>query len=439
MRNWPNSTLGEVVEFTNGGAWKQSEYAEAGIPVVRVSDIHDETIYLDGCKFLSLSSVERYQKHVLHEGDVVIATVGSHPTQPGSVVGRMARVPTSADGAFLNQNAVRLAPVDTRMDRVYLRYLSVTRPFRDYIIAHARGSANQVRIAISALGNMPIALPPSHIQQRIGSVLSAYDALIENNTRRIKILEQMAQMIYREWFVNFRFHGQEKVTMVESEVGLIPQGWCVEPLERNLRVLETGSRPKGGVASFNEGVPSIGAESISGVGRFDYAKTKYVPIEYFHKMTKGVLQDRDVLVYKDGGQPGNFHPHVSLVGEGFPFSTMVINSHVYRLRVTDRITQDYLYYHLTSDESMSWMRLHGTGSAIPGLARKDLLRLPLVVPPKTLVQRFDRIASLLTSLILITARRTRNLRITREYLLPKLISGEVSVEQFEAEAVAQGV
>ncbi len=72
---------------------------------------------------------------------------------------------------------------------------------------------------------MPICLPAIERQREIGDILSAYDDLIENNTRRIKILEQMAQMLYREWFVNFRFPGHEKVSMVESELGLIPEGW----------------------------------------------------------------------------------------------------------------------------------------------------------------------------------------------------------------------
>ena len=79
----------------------------------------------------------------------------------------------------------------------------------------------------NALHMLPVKVPPIPAQQRIASILSAYDDLIENNTRRIKILEQMAQMLYREWFVNFRFPGHEKVNMVESELGLIPEGWKI--------------------------------------------------------------------------------------------------------------------------------------------------------------------------------------------------------------------
>ena len=83
----------------------------------------------------------------------------------------------------------------------------------------------------NALHMLPVRIPPHWAQEKIASILSAYDDLIENNTRRIKILEQMAQMLYREWFVNFRFPGHEKVKIVESELGLIPEGWTVRNVE----------------------------------------------------------------------------------------------------------------------------------------------------------------------------------------------------------------
>jgi type I restriction enzyme S subunit len=143
--------LDDVAEFTNGGAWNQDEYVESGIPVVRVSDISDKTISLDSCKYLPSESLEKYKKHILFEGDLIIATVGSHPTQPASVVGKAAIIPNQANGALLNQNAVRIRPKNDLLDKGYLRHLGQSQFFRDYVISHARGSANQVRISIGAL------------------------------------------------------------------------------------------------------------------------------------------------------------------------------------------------------------------------------------------------------------------------------------------------
>lgn len=278
---------------------------------------------------------------------------------------------------------------------------------------------------------MKVRIPPLPTQRKIAGILSAYDDLIENNTRRIAILEEMAQAIYREWFVNFRFPGHEKVKLVDSPLGKIPAGWRITSLNDILTVLETGSRPKGGVSEIKEGVPSIGAENIMGAGQYDFAKTKYVPLEFFQRMRQGILCDRDVLVYKDGGKPGYFIPHISIVGSGFPYSEMVINSHVYRLRASSPFSQELLYYHLSSEEMLHWMHLHGGGAAIPSIARKDLQRLPVMVPPAEIASRFTMFAEPTLTQILILARKNQNLRQTRDLLLPKLISGKLDVEELD--------
>ncbi len=286
-------------------------------------------------------------------------------------------------------------------------------------------------------------VPRLPTQRKIASILSAYDDLIENNTRRIAILEEMAQAIYREWFVNFRFPGHENVKLVDSPLGQIPEGWEVSTLGDCLSVLETGNRPKGGVGAITEGVVSIGAESIVGAGQFDFSRTKFIPTEYFEKMRKGIVEDRDVLVYKDGGKPGYFIPHVSFFGNGFPFQVMALNSHVYRLRGSDGVSQEFLYYHLSSEEMLHWMHLNGSGAAIPSIARKDLVRLPVVLPPQSVMKRFTDFAGDCLSQILTTARKSQNLRITRDLLLPKLISGKLDVEDLDidvgrtAEALAE--
>ncbi|GAH00508.1 unnamed protein product, partial [marine sediment metagenome] len=175
MNNWKVAHLEELVEFTNGGAWKASEYVDEGIPVVRVSDIHNGTIILDKCKYLPQESLKKYMKNVISQGDLIITTVGSHPTQPGSVVGRSAIVPKSAHGALLNQNAVKITSVNLGLEQEYLAYLGKSQLFRNFIKSRARGSANQVRIAISELSKMEIPIPPLYIQRKIADILSAYD------------------------------------------------------------------------------------------------------------------------------------------------------------------------------------------------------------------------------------------------------------------------
>ncbi|MFV1918152.1 restriction endonuclease subunit S [Sphingomonas sp. MJ1 (PH-R8)] len=216
------------------------------------------------------------------------------------------------------------------------------------------------------------------------------------------VLEELAVTIFRSQFV--KFEGCSRFD--ESELGDVPHGWRVCELGELLDVLETGSRPAGGVKEFNSGMPSIGAESIIGLGKFDYAKTKFVPVSFFEKMRRGHIQDMDVLVYKDGGKPGQFEPHISIFGAGFPYEQASINEHVYRARVKPPLTQAFLYFWLTTPLMMEEMRRRGTGVAIPGLNSTAVKELPIIVPPSDVVQKFDAIAEPIIRKLLIEATPT---------------------------------
>jgi len=108
--------LDDVCEFINGGAWSDKEYASEGIPVVKVTNIANGAISGDALSFLPASSFEKYKKHMLKLGDLIVTTVGSHPTQPGSVVGRTAAVSKEFEGAFLNQKCCLYQGKKTRLD-----------------------------------------------------------------------------------------------------------------------------------------------------------------------------------------------------------------------------------------------------------------------------------------------------------------------------------
>ena len=257
----------------------------------------------------------------------------------------------------------------------------------------------------------------------------------------------MARALFKSWFVDFdpvrakmagRDHGLPQHLadlfpdrLVDSELGEIPDGWEMRALETALVELEVGSRPKGGVSRYAEGVPSIGAESIVGLGFFDYSKTKYVPREFFEAMRKGHVKNRDVLLYKDGGRPGEFEPNMTLVGDGFPFQIFAINEHVYRLRATLALGQNFLFFWLSSDLVMEEMRIKGTGVAIPGLNSTQVKSLTTLYPASEVISAFDAIAGSLVAQVLASCNESRTLSTLREAVLPKLISGELRVRDVE--------
>jgi len=163
------------------------------------------------------------------------------------------------------------------------------------------------------------------------------------------------------------------------------------------------------------------------VGDFDYAKTKFVSHEFFDGMKSGKLESRDVLLYKDGGKPGIFLPRVSMFGDGFPFDVCGINEHVFRIRTRTSLSQSFLYYWLWSDIAMHELKQRGGKAAIPGINQADVREVPVLVPGKLVLDQFNEIAEALISRILSNAKEVRTYSELRDSLLPRLMSGRITV------------
>jgi type I restriction enzyme S subunit len=336
---------------------------------------------------------------------------------------------------------------ETLIDPGFLYFWMYGREF----FVQFKGVAGQTDMAeyvsLSDQRRMHITLPPLPEQRAIAHILGTLDDKIELNRRMSETLEAMARALFKSWFVDFdpvrakmenRDPGLPQALadlfparLVDSELGEIPEGWEVTVLDDALTELEVGSRPKGGVAAYSGGVPSIGAESIVGLGIFDYSKTKYVPQEFFDRMTKGHLKSRDVLLYKDGGRPGEFEPHVTLFGDGFPFKTAAINEHVYRLRAKSDLGQEFLFFWLSSELVMEEMRIKGTGVAVPGLNSTQVKSLTSLLPPPPVAKAFAGFAEPCVARVLAACNESRTLAALRDTLLPKLISGELRVKDAE--------
>jgi type I restriction enzyme S subunit len=258
------------------------------------------------------------------------------------------------------------------------------------------------------LSALPVEVPPADEQRRIADVLGALDDLIDVNQVIRATLDRNGLALVED--------------LLARKLGLE-----VIPLGEAARIIETGRRPLGGVRGITEGVPSIGAESIKGLAVFDFSKTKFVPADYAAQMRTGVLESRDVLVYKDGGKPGDFRPHVGMFGDRFPFAHMTINEHVYRLRATAPLTEPYLYFWLTSEASMAAMRRLGTGAAIPGLNTQALKAVPVAVPPSDVQGRLYAALDALVGEALAAASEAHQLAQARDEFLPLLLCGRMRV------------
>ena len=202
--------LGDICNFYNGGAWSQNEFTEAGYPVLKVSNCKSNGFEISDVSYIPYDIAQKSKINKLQIDDVIIATVGSHPNLVESAAGRSCVVTTAVVGFYLNQNAVCLRSKDPNVfSQKYLGYLAASAPFKHYIQSRGKGAANQMRIAISAIKDFSFVLPDIEVQKAVGTILSAYDDLIENNQKQIKLLEEAAQRLYKEWFVDLRFPGHE--------------------------------------------------------------------------------------------------------------------------------------------------------------------------------------------------------------------------------------
>ena len=341
--------------------------------------------------------------------------------------------------SFTNQQINTIVP-NSKVEPSFLYYS--LRPRKQELLA--LGATTGVRTPIlnkSAFCDLKVKLPPLPVQRRIAGILSAYDELMENSQRRIRILEAMARALYREWFVHFRFPEHEKVKMVhppscpgEASVktdGDIPQGWEMTTLGAHLAALESGKRPKGGIRDVEDGVPSIGAENINGIGRHDFAGEKFIPREFFQEMRKGVVRDRDVAIYKDGAYIGKS----SYFRDGFPHSECCVNEHVFLLRANGvRLKQNVLYLWLQESDTVQTIRSKNANAAQPGINQQTVGGLELILPDEKTAAHFDRLVEPLLAEIINLSKRIQNLRRTRDLLLPRLLSGQVELKAEEARA-----
>ena len=264
-------------------------------------------------------------------------------------------------------------------------------------------------------------------QKKIAKVLSNYDDLIENNTKRIDILEDMAKKLYKEWFVDFKFPGHENIEFKTSELGNIPSDWNVLHIGDIISTIESGSRPKGGINPRDNEIPSIGAENILGLGKYDYSKEKYISLKFFEKMKKGKIQNNDVLLYKDGAKLGR----KSIFGDSFPYEKCVINEHVFILRCNTKCSQYYLYFTLDTKENTDNIIKLNANAAQPGINQEQVKGLKILVAPMEIIRAFDLKIASIVSQIFNLCKKNRNLQQTRDMLLPRLMSGEIDVEDLE--------
>jgi len=308
--------------------------------------------------------------------------------------------------------------IDTnKLSNRYLYY--AMQPKLDLLRSISTGVATKF-LTLTILNDLDFEVPSFPTQRKIAAILSAYDDLIENNTRRIKILEEMAQALYREWFVHFRFPGHEKFKMVASRIANIPRGWEVKKLS------EFVSTKYGYTESSNTepvGPKYLRGMDINKTSYIDWSEVPYCPITPDdHSAYRLKLGDVVVIRMADPGKVGIVEQEVDAVFASYLIRVAPMDS---------RLSPYFLFYLMASTEYYGYITGASTGTTRKSASASVIADYEFLLPPKELVMEFERRVTEIRLLLTTVLKQTVNLRRTRDLLLPKLISGEIDVSNFD--------
>jgi len=263
-------------------------------------------------------------------------------------------------------------------------------------------------------------LPLIDTQRKIAAVLSAYDYLVENNNRRIKLLEEVAKRLYQEWFADFRYPGHKNVLLVDSEIGPIPRGWKVLAIEDVGRLVTGTTPPSGAPEWWGSEVAFVTPTDLS-YGRIWVAPERRLSALGAQKLASRLLPTGAVCFTCIGATIGK----ICITHEP-SITNQQINSVI---PATDRVNSDFLFHKLTTDAD----RIRGTagGAATPIISKSSFGAIRLGWPPLDLQNLFGRHVHECHELVASLERQNEVLRSSRDLLLPLLISGEIDVAHLD--------
>lgn len=372
---------------------------------------------LEQCTYIKWDKYYESPEIMINPNEIVI-------TKTGSSVGRTTFVRRVVHPMTLNPQLVVLKNISENAE--FLSYYIKSALFQSVLKSIVVGSAIPT-LSQKNLANIMINVPKEvEDQRRIASILSSLDRKIELNNKINADLEEMAQAIFKNWFVDFEPFKDGK--FVDSELGMIPEGWKVSQIADIPHILENGKRPKGG--AVEKGIPSVGAEHVKGMCTYDYSKTKYINCEFAAKLKTGKINGYELMIYKDGGKPGYFIPNFSIFGEGYPFENCYLNEHVFKLDFDgNKEFNIFCYFFFKTEQIMSYFNAQGAKAAIPGINKKDVENIYIFSPDNESVIKFGEFAYPLFKQMLKNAIENRTLFLLRDTLLPRLMSGELEVPE----------
>jgi type I restriction enzyme S subunit len=415
---WRDVTLNDVCMKITDGAHLSPKSVEYGLPMASVKDLTSFGITVDSCRHIAKEDFDKLIRQGCQplEGDVLIAKDGASALDTVCVVRKTMAVVLLSSVAILRPDKSKILPS-------FLRYYLDSETTRSYMKSAFTTGAAIPRVVLKDFKLARIKLPPLPTQRKIAAILSAYDDLIENNLRRIKILEEIAQNLYREWFVKFRFPGHQHARFTDSPLGRIPEGWEVVPMEEVCSRITDGSHrsPK----TTEAGYPMASVKDMHDWG-ITLETCRKISEEEFRDLRRNdcIMRQGDVLIAKDG----SYLKHCFVVEKD---ADVALLSSIAILRPSARIRSHILARTLLEPHIKERMKGYVSGAALPRIVLKEFRRFQLVLPPVIIQEQWALLAGPMIKLCWRLNDKNQNLRRTRDLLLPRVISGEVDVSELD--------
>ncbi len=406
---WPEVRVREIGDVFTGRtpSTRRPEFFGDALFFITPGDMHQGKHVTTTQRHLSQAGGELLRRIRLPPKSVCVSCIG---WQMGETV-------MTSGPSFTNQQINSIVPND-KVDADYIYYSFVPRKQELLSLASSIGVRTPI-LNKSGFCDLRLRLPPRPTQHKIAAILSAYDDLIEKNEKRIKILEEMAQNLYREWFVKFRFPGHAKVKMVDSPLGKIPQGWGVERLGEIFDIVLGGTPSRGNLNFWTNGtVPWINSGKVNDLR----------VIEPSELITENALKSSSAKLMPIGTTL------IAITGATLGQVSFLEIEASANQSVVGVVSKDVTlieWLHQTIRERITGIIKHASGGAQQHINKEVVCEVIVAVPSEYISKAFRNIAFPMYRQIAGLLFKNTNLRQTRDLLLPRLISGEVDVSDLD--------
>lgn len=418
MENWQEKTLGVICAESGGfiqtgpfgSQLHQSDYVTEGIPVIMPKDIKDDRLELKEAAKVSPKMAEKLKKHKLKKNDIIFPRRGD--------LDKRALIDETTEGSLCGTGCLKIYLPEKQLSTQFLyRYLKLPSVV-EWIIGQSIG-ATMENLNTGTLSKIPIRFPDLPTQQHIAGILSAYDELIEVNNQRIKLLEETSRQLYKEWFVRLRFPGYERTQFVKG----LPEGWEVGTCH-NFSDVKGGGTPATTNPIYWDGLIKFYTPTDFS-DEFFCQETEKTITEIGFKNSSTKLFPKYATFITARGTVGN----VNMAGE-----PMAMNQSCFGLIAHRK--EDHFYLFLYTLDMVDFLKQVATGATFDAVTLKTFNNYLKPLPPELVLDKFSQLIDPLFNQIETLQAQNTVLRQTRDRLLPRLISGKLSVGAVAGAAAA---